>query len=282
MKIYYGSPAYMLSVLTPIAVAFLTYLLLRGKSRKTQKYTLLSVMLLNVFQHLFKAVIYPHHFGEGFSIVSTAYNMCALLIIISPIAFLCFRSFFLDFVLLMGSAAGLAAILIPYWHIGGTPFSWEYLRYMICHVLLFTTSVLPIALGHHRPSYRSIPFFGIAFLSSIIIIIFNYAVCYLVGIFRIDGVSTFYEAMRVANPVWAFGPPENFTSLLKASAHFSPDRWVYGGFGGGPVPILWYSIPVYLVITAFAIPVCIFADKKRFSEDLNRYLVSTKNQKRAE
>ena len=281
MKVYYGSPAHILSVLIPIFFATGAYFLLRGKSQKIKKYAVLSVMILNLLQHLFKSLIYPHHFGEGFSVVSTAYNMCALIIIISPVAFLFFRGFFLDFVLLLGSAAGIVAILVPYWHIGESPFSWEYLRYMICHVLLFVSSTLPLSLGLHKPSYRSIPFFGAAFLFSVVLILLNDAFCYLVGILRVEDGVSLGEALAGLNPVWSFGPPESFSALLRASAILSPDVWVYGGHMGGCMPVLWYCVPVYLLITLIAVPVSLILDRKRFFSDLGTYLVSTKKRKRA-
>lgn len=114
----YGSPFYLISLLLLPSFAAATWALLRKRTKRTQQTVILALMLINVFQHFFKSVIYPPYFGDGFTAISTAYNMCAVLIIFSPIAFI-FRSRFLkNFIFYIGSVAGIAAIAVPYWFIG--------------------------------------------------------------------------------------------------------------------------------------------------------------------
>ncbi len=276
MTVDYGSPAHLISILITLSFALGAYLALRRASERVQRLVILGMMLLNLAQHLLKSFIYPHHLGEGFTLVSTAYNMCAFLIIVSPLAMLLTRSgFFRDFIFLLGSAAGLVAVLVPYWHIGASPFTWEYFRYMLCHVLLYTTSILPLLLGLHKPSFRSIPFFGLAFLGTVAVILLNDTVCYYTGLYKgVEGM-TLYEALLAANPVWAFRPPDGFSALFELAKAFLPDAWLGGGESGMIVPLVWYAIPLYFIITLISVPIVISIDKNNFKE----YLLSTKRKR---
>ena len=88
MTINYFSLAHVMYILIECAIPVGLYFVLRNKAQKTKKLVVLGIMLLNVFQHLFKSLLYPQYEGFGFNALNTAYNMCALLILLSPIALL--------------------------------------------------------------------------------------------------------------------------------------------------------------------------------------------------
>ncbi len=266
MTVYYGSLSHILSVLFALLAGALCFFLLRGRSGKTKKAVLLSLMLINLAQHLLKSVIYPHHIGEGFTLVSTAYNMCALLIILTPFALIMRNGFASRFLLLLGTAAGIVAILIPYWHIGTSPFNSEYLRYMICHVLLFSNSLNALLLGFAKPRFRDVPFMGLAFVGAVILILLNDTVCYYAGIFKGTEGLSLYEALKLANPVWSFGPPESFSWLLELADSVMPDFFISTNPTGAPLPVLWYAVPLYVIITIIAFVVLALSDKDGFLE----------------
>lgn len=267
MIIEYGSPAYLLFIFASLAVCALLYLFLRKKSARLQKNTVLALMLVNLFQHLFKSVIYPHITG-GFNALSTAYNMCALLIIISPLALIFRVTVLRDFVFYAGSVAGIIAVAVPYWSIGKPATDPDYIRSFICHTLLFATSLLPLLLKLHRPSYKCFWRIGLCFFAALGLIILNDVLCILVGIYPgTDGMSV-GEALALANPVWSFGPPESFAWAKDVAGLFLPDALV-GKNGGTCVPVLWYAVPIYIIITVAALPICIAVDRKRFRVDRN-------------
>lgn len=277
MTVYYGSPSHILSVLSALVFCFCVFFLLRRTSRKVSERVIFIMMLVNLIQHLFKWLIYPHHIAEGFTIVSTAYNMCAFLIIFSPIAMLVKKQFIRDAFFLFGSVAGIIAIIVPYWHIGSSPFTWEYLRYMICHVLLFTNSMLPLLLGIHKPSYKSIPFLGLMFIGAVGCIILNDTIFYAVGLFG-EGM-TLSEALRLSNPVWSFGPPENFSFILNTVKAIFPDFTVISGKTGLPIPLIWYAVPMYVLITLIAALLLTFLDRKNFKRDYDNFQQKRKAKK---
>ena len=227
-------------------------------------------MLVNLSQHVFKTLIYPNLWGYGFGVMNTAYNMCALLIIMSPIAYCLKLNFLKDFVFWFGSAAGIIAIAIPYWHIGQSPFTAEYIRYMLCHILLFVNSVLPLILGHHKTRYRMFPVMGIEFIAAIAFILLNDTVCYYLGFFGETAGNSLREVLAEANPVWSFGPPEGFEVITKVARAFVPDSWAGANEAGKYLPIIWYAIPLYLLITALAFVAFAASDFKSFSKDISR------------
>ena len=267
MKIYYGSLAHILYIVAALVITALLYFLLRRKSQKIQKNVIMVIMILNVFQHLFKSFIYPQYDGLGFTALSTAYNMCATIILISPLVFVLKFNLLRDFVFYVGSVAGIIAIVLPYWSIGADAFDLEFVRSFICHTMLFATSLLPLLFGIHRPSYKCFYKLALCFISILGIIILNDTVCILFGIYPgVEGLSL-GEALRAANPVWAFGPPESFSWIADGAKVFLPDSWVGENPAGRFVPVVWYIIPMYLAITAVAFPICVLCDFENFKSD---------------
>lgn len=270
MQIYYGSPAHIIYITVAVVVCALIFLLLRGKSQKIQKNVILVIMLLNVFQHLFKSFIYPQYDGLGFTALSTAYNMCAAIILISPIVFVLKFNLLRDFVFYVGSVAGIIAIVLPYWSIGADAFDLEFVRSFICHTMLFSTSILPLLLGLHRPSYKCFYKLAICFIGTLGIIMLNDVLCILIGIYPgVEGMSL-GEALRAANPVWSFGPPESFSWISDVAKIFLPDSWVGENPAGRYVPVVWYLVPMYLGITAVSFPICVLCDFKNFRSDVSK------------
>ena len=271
MKIYYGSLAHIIYIVTALLFAFGVFLIIRKKSENTKKWVILSIMLVNTAQHLLKSVVYPQYWGLGFTALSTAYNMCALLILASPFALLLKSKILKSFIFYVGTSAGFLALLIPYWNIGDYMFDFEVIRFFICHLLLFTSSLLPLLTGLHKPSYKFFPLVGACFFFSLGAILLNDTFCVLLGIYPGVEHLSFADAMKAINPVWSFGPPDVFSWLLDLAKVFSPDVWVCDNSAGAPLPILWYLIPVYIIITLIAFPICVLVDRKNFVRDFQTF-----------
>ena len=167
MKINYFSPAHVLYIAIAILFVATLYFVFRKRGVRAQRIAIFVLILLNVLQHLLKLEIYPMYDG-GFNALCTAYNMCALLILLSPFAFFIKFSPLRDFVYYVGTAAGMVAILIPYWNIGEDAFTWSFFRFFFCHALLFASSLLPLLFGHHKPKWRRFPLVGLSFFVPII------------------------------------------------------------------------------------------------------------------
>jgi hypothetical protein len=228
-------------------------------------------MLINTVQHLLKSVVYPQYWGLGFTALSTAYNMCALLILVSPLALLLKSKILKSFIFYVGTSAGFLALLIPYWNIGDDMFDPEVIRFFICHAFLLASSILPLITGLHKPSYKFFPYVGLCFFSSLGIILLNDTVCVLLGIYPGVEHLSLTDALKAINPVWSFGPPDVFSWLLDLARVFSPSEWVFDNAAGAPLPILWYIIPAYIIMTLVAFPICVLADRKNFIADFRTF-----------
>ncbi len=236
-----------------------------------QKYTILAISVINAAQHLLKTVIYPQYSGLGFTALSTAYNMCAFLILASPIALFCKSGLFREFIFYVGTAAGILALLLPYWNIGDYAFEWEVIRFFICHALLFSTSLLPLVLGLHKPSYKNFYKFGLCFLFTLVFILINDAICVICGIYPgVEGLPL-AEALYKINPVWTFYAADAFSWINIVVKYLSPSAFVGNNLTGMNIPVLWYAVPVYILITLIAFPICALADRKRFKEDVLKH-----------
>ena len=110
----YGSPFYISMICLLIFVCALLWLLIRKLSPRMQKLAVFTIMLINAFQHLFKWAIYPIYEGQSFNALSTAYNVCALLILLMPIAFISKSRFLRDYVFIAGAFAGFITNVVPF------------------------------------------------------------------------------------------------------------------------------------------------------------------------
>ena len=128
MKINYFSAAHIIYLLIAAIFVVALFLIFRKRTYKAQRALVFTLVLINVLQHLFKLEIYPMYQG-GFNALCTAYNMCAILILLSPLAFFIKFAPLCDFVYYIGTSAGAVALLIPYWNIGDDAFTWNFFRF---------------------------------------------------------------------------------------------------------------------------------------------------------
>ena len=274
MLINYFSLAHIIYLAIALFLVLALYFIFRRRSFFAQRTLVLSIILINVIQHLFKLEIYPIYNG-GFDALCTAYNMCALLILTSPIAHFVKFAPLRDFIYYIGTSAGIVALLIPYWNIGTYAFSGEMIRFFICHVLLLLSSVLPLLFGHHKPSWRRFPFVGLSFFLGIGVIILNDIICMSLGIYGVLTTENLYESLAIANPIWSFGPPEGFGFVMDIADFFTPD-FLLGKNGGRLVPVLWYFIPLYIGINIVAFAVFAISDRRKFSLDFEAFRTKIK------
>jgi len=268
--VYYGSKVYIASIGVLLLCGAAAWLILRRCPAKAQRIAVFSIMLLNVLQHLLKPVLYPQYAGMGFSYNMTAYNMCALLILLSPIAYLWKSRFLRNFVLVVGAVAGLAAIVFPVWFIGKPvrALQWHYGRFYICHALLFLSSSLPLALGHYKPSYKEFWQVGLAFLLGLCVILINDVLLICAGIYPKIGTMGMYELLLETNTCLMMGPTDSMAWLTDIIRVFSPSIFMGNNPAGQYVPILWYAIPLYLGISIAALAVFSALDHKNLAADI--------------
>ena len=269
---YYGSPFYIAMILLLLFVCFLLWFFIRRLSPRMQRVAVFTIMIINVLQHLFKWAIYPIYDGYSFNALSTAYNVCALLILAMPIALLSKSKALREYVFLAGALAGLVTNIVPFWHIGipVSELGWEYARFYICHSLLFYSGMLPLLLGMHKVSYRRSPLVALGFLFSICVILINDIVCIALGIYGSFTLDGLYDALVEMNPAMCMKPNASFPILDKIVSKMSPSAFLPSGNDGVYVPILWYAIPVFLGVTLLSFVVAALVNRKEFLSDMRK------------
>jgi len=250
-------------MLIPLIILAALYLVFRNKSIKTKKLVVFIIAALNTLQHLLKPYIYPQYFGEGFGGRSTAYNMCALLILISPIVLTVGSELWQNFLFYVGSIAGYSSILVTYWL--ASPIE-EQIRFVICHGLLFLSSFLPLLFGIYRINYRNFWRLPFVFYGCLMILILSNMINFTLGIVGDTGDMTLEEFLVRENPCWAMCPPENYSFVLDLVKPFTPNAFLFAE--GGAVPILWYAIPLFILISIGGLLFGMMLDVKRFREDI--------------
>ena len=261
---FFGSVIYYLSIILLIGIAVLCWIFLRNRSFRLQKIIIITIMVLNTAQHFLKSVLYPQYFGTGFTYISTAYNMCALLIILSPVVYLFGNRFWKNFVFLVGTVAGLGAIAFPVWYLNKplTALGWDYLRFYICHSLLFLSSLLPLLWGHYKIKRQEFWQIGLGFLLALCMILLNNVVSIVIGLHPGVSAQNLYQSLLHDNPCMLMGPKEGFEWLLAVIKPLSLPAFCGNNPTGYYAPILWYAVPLYIGITGLAYVVFTLADRK--------------------
>ena len=249
MLIDYGSFMYFAYLFVVILVCLILYFIARNESDCVKKVVVLFVALLNVAQHLFKGKIYPQYNGNVPLHLSTAYNVCAFLILVSPFIILFGNSLLKNFLTYVGSFAGMIAMVVPYWFIGKTAFSWEAYRFYICHGLLFISSILPGLLGLHELKFRHCWKIGLLFFLSLALILLNDGILIKTGNYPGTNPDDVFGGLTNLNPGWSMRPSPSMPWGEEIGALFTPSFLLGNNPWNIYIPILWYAIPLYLGTT---------------------------------
>ncbi len=253
-------------MLIPILAVVLLYFIFRNKSVRVKKAVVFAVALFNTLQHLLKPYIYPQYFGESFGARSTAYNMCALLILISPIVLAVGSELWQNFMFYVGSIAGYSSILVTYWL--ASPIE-EQVRFVICHGLLFISSFLPFLFGIYRVNYRKFWRLPFVFFGCLMILIVNNIVTFTLKIAGDTGNMTLFDFLYRENPCWSMHSPDGYPFVLDLVKPFTPDLFL-AAEGGVDTPIMWYAVPMFILISAVGFLLGIILDAKRFGKDMKK------------
>lgn len=234
---------HMSSLLLIALLFFGLFFLFRRRSARAKYIVLGVIMGVNLLQHLFKFWVWPHMRTGEFGVAETAYNVCAFMILCSPYVIYGKHPLLKQFHFYIGVFSGFCAPLIPIWFIGKSIFTWEFLRFYTCHVLLFLTAALHAAWGFVEFRMKDGWKFGLYALAALGLILANNALT--LTLLGYEG-EAFVEALYSYNPVIMMGPV-NGTLPAKLLAAITPSFFRLAS--GRYIPILWYAVPVYLMFT---------------------------------
>lgn len=256
MLIEYGSIMYFAYIFLALFVCLFFYFLLRKRSNIVKKTAVFLIALLNFAQHIFKGQIYPQYQDHFSAHLSSAYNVCAFMILISPFVILFGTQLSKNYVTYLGTFAGMVAMVVPYWFIGKPAFNWDVYRFYICHGLLFVSSILPALLGLHTLQWKHCWKIGLLFFVMLALILLNDALFIRLGLYPVENPDDLFASLSKVNPGWSMRPDAKFAWLVDIIALFTPSFFLGNNPWGVYLPILWYAIPLYFAMTALVCAVC--------------------------
>lgn len=258
-KLGIPSVTYLLYLAVSFGLVAVCYFLFAKRSRKTKLIFLYVVAGLNVVQHLFKSVVWPHLHGTGFKLSNTFYNVCATIILLTPFFLHKESGVLREAVALVGSVGTILALVVPFWYIDKSILQWDFARFWTCHELLLLTSLLPILWRMVRFRFADFWKIGLCFIGVLCIILLNDVICISCGLYG-NGTANLSAALSQLNPFCIMHPMAQFAWMERFVRLLTPSFFM-GANGVGYTPILWYAIPLYLAITLVALPIMWLLDR---------------------
>lgn len=175
----YWSWGHRVNIILPFLCIFIFYLILKNRTAKTQKIVISILMMINVIQHLFKPWFwYSLYLGEIDIDRIFFCNVCASIILLSPVTFLCKNKALKDATFFLGVLGGIFALwFITEKNVKSITHP-DYIRFLFCHTLLMTTSSLPVLLGLHKLNIKNFWIVGLSFYALQIIVVGNNMLIY--------------------------------------------------------------------------------------------------------
>ena len=245
-----GNFYYFLVIFIVFAIPFGLYFILRGKSEKTIRYTLLGIAFANFALHFLK-IFHPSYFvdiEESLRRMSLE-NICALSTVVLPFAMLCKNKTIKSYVYLISFLGGFLAAFLPTEPNGRPVYEFNTIRFYFCHCALFTVPTLALVTKEFKPDFKQAIWMPLMFLIGQTIILCNELFLDLVGL--VDYTLESFLSQDYRNPSFVFGPNSEFNWIAEKFTFLIPEIFTKNIFGIPGVgdfywPVVWIIIPVVL------------------------------------
>ena len=241
---------YILTLVLLIAIPVILYFILKGKSDKTIKYTLLGMAIANFLLHFFK-FFHPTYLSDinNALIKISLENICAVTTVILPFAMICKNKTIKGYFYLIAFLGGVMAIILTTEPNGRYIYDFESLRYYFCHYVLFAVPILAVVLKEFKPDFKSSLWMPFMFFAGQTVILLNELFLGLVGL--VEYTPELFLSSDFRNPSFVFGPFSEFESMVDAIEFLIPEVFkqnIFGipGVGDFYWPVIWLLIPVVI------------------------------------
>ena len=241
---------FVLSLVLLFAIPLGLYFLLRNKSEKVIKITLLSLAFGNFLLHFLK-IFHPSYLAEfNYSLIRMSLeNICAVSTVILPFAMLCKNKTFKGYFYLISFLGGLMAVILTTEPNGIYIFEFNSIRYYICHYILFAVPILAVVLKEFKPNFKSCIWMPLMFFIGQTIIFLNEIILSCVGL--VSHTTESFLSGDYRNAAFVFGPNTEFKGIIDTFHFLVPDIFTKNIFGIEGVgdfywPVIWLLVPVVL------------------------------------
>lgn len=229
------------------------YFILKRFQKETQYKVLLGLAFANFALHFLKLLFKPYCDDMPGQIrFITFCNICAITTMLMPWVYLYRRNKTLNnYIYFIGVVGGLGAILFPTEAIGKSPFTFDTIRFYICHISLITIPILMAKFKIFEPDYKKAWTIPIFFIAIEIVIFLNEIFLIKVGL--VDSTWTEFFDRDVRNTSFVFGPGSSFDGIAKIITVFVPkflktNIFNIEGLTTFYFPILWLVIPAFIYL----------------------------------
>ncbi len=270
MTVDFSDPYYYLFPLMGMAFFVILWLLLRGRSAKTQNAALFLLLFANFALHFLKLLFPPYceeDFGHAVQTI-TPENVCAINTMIFPFLFFKKNTALCDYMFYIGAISGIAASWLPMSIENSVPFDFDCMRYYFCHTSLWVAPVLMVVFGLHKLDYRRIIFTPLIYILDLVVIVCNEVMLVAVGL---DGLGSLLSLSH-GNGGMAFGPYDSLegTAILDFLLLFVPPAFKPSEISQGYAPALWQLFPVVIFGCPLGFLMCLYWEHKHFANDVKR------------
>lgn len=220
-------------------------------SKEKARKVLGGMLYFNFGLHFIKVLFPPYCKKLPYSLkYVTGENICAVSTIFDPFVFHGKKDGILkDYFWFISLVGGVCALLYPTNALGEFAFSFESIRFYLCHTILALVPLLTVSLGLWKPNPRSMFKIPLMFLCGEALIMLNEIFLIKTGFVHATVADFFSPDFR--NPSMVFGPMKNLGWLNKFATVFVPEIFtknIFGITGVGDFywPVIWLTVPAFV------------------------------------
>ncbi len=258
-----GNGFYFMFIGIFIALVLTLYFCFRNKSEKFKYNLIAGILFGNLALHFLKLLFNPYRNEFPISLRSITFsNICAVSTIIFPFIYILKGKETLhNYMYFIGFLGGLAALAFPNEAFNKPVYSFDVIRFYLCHYTLIGAPILAAAFGIHKPTTKKIWTIPLYFLAHETLILLNELFIIIVGLVPDVTWSDMLNRNYFRNYSFVFGPTATFDSIAPLLTVFVPkfmtmDIFNLNGGIGFYWPVVWmiipaiiYLVPVYLLIS---------------------------------
>lgn len=277
MKVQLFNGLYFLFIFIYILITIACDFFLRNKSDKFRYRFILIMTFIGFSLHFIKQFFEPYRSDFPYSLKkSTFENICAVSTLIFPFIFMSKSKALKDYMGIIGMLSGCAAVFFPTEVLDKNPFTFDGIRFYICHLIIFLAPYLMVRYHLHELSYKRLIHVPVGFLIVLGVIVVNEVILMGTNLVEPDIEKLFDPNYR--NSSLIFGISDN----LKP-AGFLLDSLCPKIFKYNPIthekqywPLVWIVIPVFVYAYLFGFLICMIFSFKEIKKDFTFYFSKIK------